>query len=73
MKLFKTIADYCKAINIDPPEYSHFDIRKFEDNMATVVNAMKPFRHEFYAVAIKVEGMVWSYQDIIPIFQMEQP
>ena len=56
MKLFKTIADYCHAINISPPKHPHFDIRKFEDNMSTVVHAMDPFRHEFYAIAIKAEG-----------------
>ena len=56
MRLFKTIADYCKAINISPPKHPHFDIRTFEDNMPTVVHAMEPFRHEFYAIAIKAEG-----------------
>lgn len=56
MRLFKTIADYCEAINIDPPKHPHFDIRRFEDNMPTVVNSMPPFRHEFYAIAIKEEG-----------------
>ncbi len=56
MKQFKTIADYCSAINIAPPKHPHFDIRKFEDNMPTVVHEMEPFRHEFYAIAIKAEG-----------------
>lgn len=53
---FKTIPAYCKGINIAPPRHPHFDIRSFEDNMATVVNRMEPFRHEFYAIAIKAEG-----------------
>ncbi len=56
MQHFKTIADYCKAINISPPKHSFFDIRSFEENMATVVAKMEPFKHEFYAIAIKVEG-----------------
>lgn len=56
MKQFKTIAEYCKAINIDPPKHPHFDIRKFEDNMTSVVPNMEPFRHEFYAIAIKADG-----------------
>ncbi len=54
--MFKRIVDYCEAINISPPKHPHFDIRKFEDNMPTVIGEMKPFRHEFYAIAIKAEG-----------------
>ena len=56
MQHFKTIADYCKAINVPEPKQSYFDVRSFEDNMPTVVSKMKPFKHEFYAIAIKVEG-----------------
>lgn len=56
MKHFKTIEAYCKAINIPKPKYAHFDIRGFKDNMPTVVNTMLPFRHEFYAIALKIEG-----------------
>lgn len=56
MKHFKTITDYCKGINIDPPKHPHFDIRSFEENMKTVHQKMKPFRHEFYAIAIKAGG-----------------
>ncbi|WP_412984612.1 helix-turn-helix domain-containing protein [Pontimicrobium sp. IMCC45349] len=56
MQHFKTIADYCKAINITSPKQPFFDIRSFEENMPTVVSEMKPFKHEFYAIAIKVEG-----------------
>ena len=56
MKHFKTIQDYCKAINIPAPKYPFFDIRSFEENMPTVLAQMKPFKHEFYAIAIKVEG-----------------
>ena len=56
MLQFKTIADYCKAIHISPPKQPYFDIRSFEENMPTVVSKMEPFKHEFYAIAMKVEG-----------------
>ncbi|WP_299553034.1 helix-turn-helix domain-containing protein [Seonamhaeicola sp.] len=56
MKHFKTIQAYCKAINISQPGHPYFDIRSFEENMPTVVAKMPPFKHEFYAIAIKVEG-----------------
>ncbi|TYA65949.1 helix-turn-helix transcriptional regulator [Seonamhaeicola marinus] len=56
MKHFKTIKAYCNAINITPPKQDFFDIRRFEDNMATVLPKAEPFKHEFYAIAIKVEG-----------------
>ncbi|WP_299365181.1 AraC family transcriptional regulator [Winogradskyella sp.] len=56
MQHFKTISNYCKAINISSPKQPYFDIRSFEENMPTVVPNMQPFKHEFYAIAIKVEG-----------------
>lgn len=56
MKHFKTIAEYCKGINISPPKHPHFDIRSFEDNMTTVHQQMPAFRHEFYAIALKTDG-----------------
>ncbi len=56
MKHFKTISEYCRGINISPPKHPHFDIRSFEENMATVYNEMPAFRHEFYAIAIKADG-----------------
>lgn len=56
MKNFKTISAYCQAIQIAPPKYAHFDIRSFEENMPTVVHQMLPFRHAFYAIAIKMGG-----------------
>jgi len=40
----------------DRPKHPHFDIRSFEENMTTVHRDMPPFRHEFYAIAIKAEG-----------------
>lgn len=36
--------------------HPHFDIRSFEDNMPVVLPEMPPFRHEFYAIAIKASG-----------------
>ena len=56
MHHFKTIADYCEAIQISQPKHAHFDIRSFSENMPTIVQVMPPFRHEFYAIAIKAEG-----------------
>ena len=56
MKNFKTIKEYCEAIHIAPPRYEQFDIRNFEENMPTVIHQMPPFRHSFYAIAIKMEG-----------------
>lgn len=56
MQHFKTIPDYCKAIQISAPKQTYFDIRSFKENMPTVVSKMPPFKHEFYAIAIKVEG-----------------
>lgn len=56
MKHFKSISDYCKAIRIASPKQAYFDIRSFEENMPTVVECMESFKHEFYAIAIKVEG-----------------
>lgn len=56
MKTVTTIADYCKEINISPPRHGFFDIRKFEDNMKTVNAKQAPFRHEFYALALRHSG-----------------
>lgn len=53
---FNDIPAYCEGINISAPLHSFFDIRSFEQNMETVVNRMPPFRHECYAVAVKVQG-----------------
>lgn len=56
MKHFKTLETYCKTIQIAQPIHPHFDIRSFKDNMDTVIAKMPPFRHEFYAIALKVDG-----------------
>ena len=56
MKYFTSISDYCYAISVPPPKHEQFDIRSFEENMPTVVHRMPPFRHAFYAIAIKIGG-----------------
>ncbi len=56
MKTITTLADYCREINIPAPRHPFFDIRRFEDNMATVNARQPPFRHEFYAVALRLAG-----------------
>ncbi|WP_394746924.1 helix-turn-helix domain-containing protein [Spongiimicrobium salis] len=56
MEHFKTIESYCKAIRISAPKQPYLDIRSFEENMPMVIAKMTPFKHEFYAIAIKVEG-----------------
>ncbi len=56
MQYLKTLPEYCAAINVSPPRFPHFDVRSFAENMPTVVEKMPPFRHEFYAIAIKREG-----------------
>ncbi len=53
---FTSLYDYCRGINITPPKSDHFDIRSFEENMKTVRASMPQFKHEYYAVAIKLEG-----------------
>ena len=57
MQHFKTITEYCEAIGISAPRHPHFDIRSFEENMGQVVPQMPPFRHEFYSIAIKADGV----------------
>ena len=56
MKNFKSIKEYCEAIHISPPKYEQFDVRSFEENMPTVIHQMLPFRHAFYAIALKIGG-----------------
>ena len=56
MKTITTIPEYCREILIPPPKHPFFDIRKFEDNMKTVRAKQPPFKHEFYAIALKVSG-----------------
>lgn len=51
-----TLEAYCKHIRIPTPRHSFYDIRSFEDNMKTVKPRVEPFRHEFYAVALRIEG-----------------
>lgn len=56
MKTITTIPDYCKQINIPQPKYSFFDIRRFEDKVKTENSKQEPFRHEFYAIALRHAG-----------------
>jgi AraC family transcriptional regulator, transcriptional activator of pobA len=56
LKQITTLAEYCREINIAPPRHAFFDIRRFEDNMKTVNEKQKPFRHEFYAMALRHKG-----------------
>lgn len=51
-----TLTEYCATINIPAPRYRFFDIRRFEDNMKTVHAHQEPFRHEFYAIALRRQG-----------------
>ncbi|HEV2801833.1 MAG TPA: helix-turn-helix domain-containing protein [Pyrinomonadaceae bacterium] len=56
MNTITSISDYCREINVPPPRHDFFDIRRFKDNMRTVNARQPPFRHEFYAVALRHEG-----------------
>ncbi|UJH68833.1 helix-turn-helix domain-containing protein [Allomuricauda sp. SCSIO 65647] len=53
---YHTLEAYCRAINIAPPKWSGFDIRSFGENMKSVKHKMPPFKHEFYAIALKLDG-----------------
>ncbi|WKN43912.1 helix-turn-helix domain-containing protein [Tunicatimonas pelagia] len=56
MKHFSTLKEYCHGINISPPKWAEFDIRSFEENMQTVNQQMPKFKHEFYVIAVKING-----------------
>lgn len=60
MKYFRTISEYCEAINIRPPKREHFDIRNFKDNKTTIVQKMPAFRHEFYTIAIRKKDLTMA-------------
>lgn len=53
---FDTLKAYCSGINIPPPKWDQFDVRSFQENMKTVHHTMSPFKHEFYAIALKLDG-----------------
>ncbi|MGD1840943.1 MAG: helix-turn-helix domain-containing protein [Thermonemataceae bacterium] len=53
---FSTLSAYCEGIQIPPPKNEFYDIRSFEENMKTVKHQMPPFKHEFFAIALKLEG-----------------
>ncbi len=56
MQHLTTLAEYCAHIRIPAPRLPHFDIRSFEENMPTVNRSQPPFRHEFYAIALRLGG-----------------
>lgn len=56
MQHFSTLKEYCSGINIAPPNWDDFDLRSFEENMKTVHHQMPSFKHEFYAIAVKIDG-----------------
>ncbi|HEU4471368.1 MAG TPA: helix-turn-helix domain-containing protein [Flavisolibacter sp.] len=56
MNHITTLEAYCRNINIPSPRSPLYDIRRFEDNMRTVKARVEPFRHQFYAVALRVDG-----------------
>lgn len=56
MNHFSTLHEYCNGINIAAPKWADFDFRRFEENMKTVHHQMPPFKHEFYAITIKISG-----------------
>ena len=53
---FPTLQAYCQGIGISTPQWEDFDIRSFEENMKSVRHQMPPFKHEFYAIALKLDG-----------------
>ncbi len=56
MQHFTTLKDYCLGIGVSAPKWQYFDVRSFQDNMKTVKHQMPPFKHEFYAIALKLDG-----------------
>lgn len=53
---YATLSEYCRAIGIATPKSELYDVRSFAENMKTVRQVMPPFKHEFYALALKLEG-----------------
>ncbi|MCG8373467.1 MAG: helix-turn-helix domain-containing protein [Balneolales bacterium] len=53
---FSTLVEYCHGVNISPPKSDLYDIRTFEENMVSVRHQMPHFKHEFYAIALKIDG-----------------
>jgi AraC family transcriptional regulator, transcriptional activator of pobA len=56
LKTITSIQHYCREINIPSPKHPFFDIRKFEENAKTLNLKQPPFRHEFYAIALRNSG-----------------
>ena len=53
---FATLKEYCLGIGISESKWPYFDVRRFQDNMKMVKHKMPPFKHEFYAIALKLDG-----------------
>ncbi|WP_106145477.1 helix-turn-helix domain-containing protein [Flagellimonas meridianipacifica] len=53
---FSTLKEYCEGINIPSPRHHDYDVRSFQENMKTVHHKMSLHKHEFYALALKLEG-----------------
>ncbi|MBS1596082.1 MAG: helix-turn-helix domain-containing protein [Bacteroidetes bacterium] len=64
MKHIDTIKDYCKQINIHPPKHDEFDARTFDENMPTVKRKVEPFKHEFYAIGLLIDGTSHNWHGI---------
>lgn len=56
MQHFKNIATFYKAINIEPPKNTYFDVRRFEDNMTNLSSILKPVKHNFFGISLKLDG-----------------
>ncbi|MEM8901485.1 MAG: helix-turn-helix domain-containing protein [Bacteroidota bacterium] len=54
--LISSIEAYNAHIQIAPPAFPDFDIKSFEENMKTVKLSMKPFRIQFFQLAILTSG-----------------
>ena len=54
--VISSIQEYNSHIKIAPPVFPDFDIKSFEENMETVRLSMKPFRIQFFQLAILTSG-----------------
>lgn len=55
MRIFKSIAEYYREINVPPARYPFFDIRRHEENIATLKEVQSPVRHELYSISVFTE------------------
>ncbi len=64
MKYIDTLADYSQHTNIPLPKHEDFDARTFAQNMPTVKRIVEPFKHEFYAVGLLLDGTSHNWNGI---------